>query len=38
MCKGEEHLHEELEKIEKKGGEGLMLRDPKSSYKHSRFI
>ncbi|KAJ1539952.1 hypothetical protein HK405_012238, partial [Cladochytrium tenue] len=35
-CKGAEHLREELAKVEKKGGEGLMLRQPKSRYENRR--
>jgi len=35
-CKGEDHLHAELSKIEKKGGEGLMLRQPGSFYVGAR--
>ena len=32
VCKGEEHLMEELAKVEKLGGEGLMIRDPNAPY------
>lgn len=32
MCKGLDHMREELDRIEKLGGEGLMLRQPKSRY------
>lgn len=31
-CKGVNHLKEELARIEKLGGEGLMLRQPGSKY------
>ena len=29
-CKGMDHLLEELAKVEEKGGEGLMIREPDS--------
>uniref|UniRef100_A0A7S3Z9H8 RanBP2-type domain-containing protein n=1 Tax=Lotharella globosa TaxID=91324 RepID=A0A7S3Z9H8_9EUKA len=35
-CKGVEHLQESLESVEKKGGEGLMLREPGSKYERRR--
>ncbi|KAI9352438.1 hypothetical protein DFJ73DRAFT_926274 [Zopfochytrium polystomum] len=35
-CKGEAHLTSELKAVEKKGGEGLMLRKPRSLYEHRR--
>ncbi|KAI9324886.1 hypothetical protein DFJ73DRAFT_767977 [Zopfochytrium polystomum] len=35
-CKGEAHLTSELKAVEKKGGEGLMLRKPRSQYEHRR--
>lgn len=35
-CEGREHLSLELRKVDKKGGEGLMLRQPKSLYEHRR--
>jgi len=35
-CKSHEHLVAELEKIEKVGGEGLMLRKAASQYEHTR--
>jgi DNA ligase-1 len=31
-CKGQSHLESELKRIEQKGGEGVMLRKPKSLY------
>ena len=31
-CRGIDHLKEELERVEKLGGEGLMLRQPGSKY------
>jgi DNA ligase-1 len=36
LCKGLEHLYNELAETEKKGGEGLMLRRPGSLYKNGR--
>ena len=36
VCKGKENLEDELKKVEEKGGEGLMLRDPKSKYINKR--
>lgn len=36
VCEGLEHLREELERVEGLGGEGLMLRQPKSSYEIGR--
>lgn len=36
VCKGREHLMSELKKVEKEGGEGLMLRDPRSKYEVGR--
>eukprot|EP01017_Pseudomicrothorax_dubius_P010904 TRINITY_DN13969_c0_g2_i2.p1 TRINITY_DN13969_c0_g2~~TRINITY_DN13969_c0_g2_i2.p1 ORF type:complete len:206 (-),score=34.96 TRINITY_DN13969_c0_g2_i2:370-987(-) len=36
ICQGKDHLREELEKVEQVGGEGLMLRDPKSKYVGAR--
>lgn len=35
-CTGTEHLKQVLEEIEAKGGEGVMLRQPKSKYVASR--
>ncbi|KAJ1552895.1 hypothetical protein HK405_009657, partial [Cladochytrium tenue] len=35
-CTGVDHLREELTKVEKKGGEGLMLRQLKSWYENRR--
>lgn len=35
-CKGLAHLKELLAKVEKKGGEGLMFRQPHSAYEHGR--
>ncbi|AKU94568.1 DNA ligase (ATP) [Labilithrix luteola] len=35
-CRGEEHLKEELARVEGLGGEGLMLRKPKSNYEVGR--
>lgn len=32
MCKGVDHLKATLAEVEKLGGEGLMLREPKSKY------
>lgn len=32
QCEGMDHLREELQKVEALGGEGLMLRQPKSNY------
>ena len=36
VCKGLTHLHEELARIEARGGEGLMLRQPRSKYQVGR--
>ena len=36
LCKGLEHLREELQRIESLGGEGLMLRQPGSPYEAGR--
>lgn len=36
LCKGKEHVKEELEKVEGLGGEGLMLREPGSFYENRR--
>lgn len=36
ICKGPEHLMREHERVEKLGGEGMMLRDPKSYYENRR--
>lgn len=30
ICKDKEHMQDVLEQVQKKGGEGLMLREPKS--------
>ena len=35
-CQGTSHLREELARIEALGGEGLMLRMPRSKYEHCR--
>ncbi|KAL3860121.1 hypothetical protein ACJMK2_010286 [Sinanodonta woodiana] len=35
-CKGTKHLEEELKKVLDKGGEGLMIRKPKSQYEKTR--
>jgi DNA ligase-1 len=35
-CKGQDHLERELAKVEKAGGEGLMLREPSSEYVGNR--
>jgi len=35
-CEGLAHLKEELKRVEDKGGEGLMLREPKSKYESGR--
>ncbi len=35
-CEGEEHLRQRLIEIEAQGGEGLMLREPKSAYEVGR--
>mmetsp|Transcript_142027 Transcript_142027/g.247409 ORF Transcript_142027/g.247409 Transcript_142027/m.247409 type:complete len:783 (+) Transcript_142027:75-2423(+) len=35
-CEGREHLQRELATVDAKGGEGLMLREPGSSYEHKR--
>jgi DNA ligase-1 len=37
-CKGEDHLVAELARIEKRGGEGVMLRQPGSRYVGARYI
>lgn len=36
VCEGFEHLHTELRRVEGLGGEGLMLRQPKSKYEVGR--
>ena len=36
VCKGKEHLQEELDKLLALGGEGVMIKDPKSKYEHKR--
>lgn len=36
VCEGFEHLHSELRRVEGLGGEGLMLRQPKSRYEVGR--
>ena len=36
VCKSREHLEEEMERVCAKGGEGVMLRDPKSKYEGKR--
>ncbi len=36
VCKNLDHLHEELARIESLGGEGLMLRQPRSTYQIGR--
>jgi DNA ligase 1 len=36
VCKSAEHLEEEMKRITGLGGEGVMLRDPKSKYEHRR--
>lgn len=36
MCRGEEHLGEELRELEAKGGEGLMLRKPGAVWRSGR--
>jgi DNA ligase-1 len=36
LCKNLDHLHEELARIEALGGEGLMLRQPRSKYEIGR--
>ena len=33
-CRGVQHLKEELKRVEGKGGEGLMIREPKSTYEN----
>ena len=38
LCKGKEHVKEELEKVEGLGGEGLMLREPRSMYENRRSM
>ncbi|KAJ3178142.1 hypothetical protein HK101_010152 [Irineochytrium annulatum] len=35
-CKSVTHVHALLKKVEAKGGEGLMLREPRSRYEHRR--
>ena len=35
-CTGVDHLKAEQKKVEAKGGEGLMIRKPKSLYEHRR--
>ncbi len=35
-CKGADHIKEELKKVEARGGEGLMIRKPKSKYFNGR--
>lgn len=35
-CTGKAHIDQELKSVEKVGGEGLMLRQPKSAYAHGR--
>eukprot|EP01126_Amoeba_proteus_P030543 TRINITY_DN3017_c0_g1_i12.p1 TRINITY_DN3017_c0_g1~~TRINITY_DN3017_c0_g1_i12.p1 ORF type:complete len:352 (-),score=66.65 TRINITY_DN3017_c0_g1_i12:633-1688(-) len=35
-CQGVEHLKQQLERVERKGGEGIMLRQPKSKYVGTR--
>ncbi|MEW6279881.1 MAG: DNA ligase, partial [Candidatus Eremiobacterota bacterium] len=35
-CRGMEHLREELQRVEAMGGEGLMLRQPRSRYESGR--
>merc|ERR1712107_328568 len=35
-CEGRDHLKRELAKVDSKGGEGLMLRQPSSDYEHKR--
>lgn len=36
VCNGMDHLLEELGKVEEKGGEGLMIRNPQSHYEGRR--
>eukprot|EP00828_Plagiopyla_frontata_P043953 TRINITY_DN7024_c0_g1_i3.p3 TRINITY_DN7024_c0_g1~~TRINITY_DN7024_c0_g1_i3.p3 ORF type:complete len:146 (+),score=28.80 TRINITY_DN7024_c0_g1_i3:398-835(+) len=36
LCKGQEHLEEELKLVEAKKGEGLMLKNPDSYYQNKR--
>jgi DNA ligase-1 len=36
VCTGKDHLERELAKVEKAGGEGLMLRQPGSAYEYKR--
>ena len=36
LCRGTEHLREELARVEAKGGEGLMMRAPGSRYEAGR--
>ena len=36
ICKGQEHLEEEMKRITGMKGEGVMLRDPKSKYEYRR--
>lgn len=35
-CKDEEHLQKEMKRVVALGGEGMMIRDPKSIYEHRR--
>ncbi|CAI2376162.1 unnamed protein product [Moneuplotes crassus] len=35
-CKDEKHLQEEMKRVVALGGEGMMIRDPKSKYEHRR--
>lgn len=36
VCKNEEHLQKEMERVTGLKGEGMMIRDPKSKYEHRR--
>jgi DNA ligase-1 len=36
VCKGKDHLDDELKKVEAVHGEGLMLRKPHSVYEYGR--
>lgn len=36
VCKDEEHLQKEMKRVVSLGGEGMMIRDPKSKYEHRR--
>ena len=38
LCKGVDHIQEELQRIESMGGEGLMLREPQSPYEVGRSM